>query len=31
VEHQAEFHSHFRALDFFAEPERYKAKEDYEE
>jgi hypothetical protein len=27
----AEFHSHFRALDFFAEPERYKAKEDYEE
>lgn len=23
VEHQAEFHTHFRALDFFNEPARY--------
>ncbi|MFX0182372.1 MAG: cupin domain-containing protein [Candidatus Hodarchaeota archaeon] len=29
VEHQAEFHSHFRSVDFFAEPERYKSKIDY--
>lgn len=26
IEHQAEFHSRFRALDFFAEPARYKTK-----
>ncbi|MFX1285791.1 MAG: cupin domain-containing protein [Promethearchaeota archaeon] len=26
--HQAEFHTHFRALDFFAEPERYKSKNE---
>lgn len=26
VLHQAEFHSYFRALDFFAEPRRYKEK-----
>jgi mannose-6-phosphate isomerase-like protein (cupin superfamily) len=26
VEHQAEFHTHFKALDFFAEPARYKIK-----
>ncbi|MFX0134100.1 MAG: cupin domain-containing protein [Candidatus Hodarchaeota archaeon] len=31
VEHQAEFHSHFKSLDFFEEPERYKAKKDYED
>ena len=28
VEHQAEFHTHFRALDFFAEPARYSTKEN---
>ena len=26
--HQAEFHTYFRALDFFAEPKRYKTKEE---
>ncbi|UCG89711.1 MAG: cupin domain-containing protein [Candidatus Heimdallarchaeota archaeon] len=26
--HQAEFHTKFRALDFFAEPERYKTKNE---
>lgn len=26
--HQAEFHTHFRALDFFAESARYKSKEN---
>ena len=26
VVHQAEFHTHFRALDFFAEPTRYSTK-----
>jgi quercetin dioxygenase-like cupin family protein len=31
VEHQAEFHCQFKALDFFAEPERYKIKVDYKE
>lgn len=28
VVHQAEFHTYFRALDFFAEPDRYKPKEE---
>ncbi|MHA2203352.1 MAG: cupin domain-containing protein [Candidatus Hodarchaeales archaeon] len=28
VIHQAEFHTHFRALDFFEEPERYKTKKE---
>ncbi|MFX0124211.1 MAG: cupin domain-containing protein [Candidatus Hodarchaeota archaeon] len=28
VIHQAEFHTHFRALDFFAESERYKLKKE---
>jgi quercetin dioxygenase-like cupin family protein len=28
VIHQAEIHTNFRALDFFAEPERYKTKEE---
>ncbi len=28
VVHQAEFHTQFRALDFFAEPERYKKKNE---
>ena len=28
VVHHAEFHTPFRALDFFAEPERYKTKKE---
>lgn len=28
VIHQAKFHTHFRALDFFAEPDRYKPKKE---
>ncbi len=27
VVHQAKFHTHFRALDFFAEPSRYNLKD----
>ncbi|MFX0151077.1 MAG: cupin domain-containing protein [Candidatus Hodarchaeota archaeon] len=29
--HQAKFHTPVRTVDFFAEPERYKAKENYKE